>query len=268
MSTAPSVPPLDATALTVREYISHILHNHYDVPKHEAESLATQWKYGRGSELRTFDVDVFRSIFGVEAGTLLFAYLRNELGPLKAGSNKKLAGGGAAQRAERDIFGLTPGLSIVYLTLTFSVVFGFTLWYEMGTASSAKIEALIDKEDFVEAKKGDGSSSQLLAGDFNYGANRRKTIWGGPKPVLGHGIHSYLFQVVGLSEELDATEKVGRKELGGLLEDKVLGRVGGDLWEEVGMRSDRNSGHDFMITGDRWIIIEREDLFGSDHLIV
>ncbi|TGO31013.1 hypothetical protein BPAE_0002g01060 [Botrytis paeoniae] len=142
MSTAPSVPPLDATSLTVREYISHILHNHYDVPKDEAENLAAQWKYGRGSELRTFDVDTFRSIFGVEAGTLLFAYLRKELGPSKAGSNKKLTDGGAAQRAERDIFGLTPGLSIVYLTLGFTIAFGFTLWFEMGTAHPVKIEVL------------------------------------------------------------------------------------------------------------------------------
>lgn len=109
MSTAPSPPPLDATPLAVREYISHILHNHYDVPTQEAENLAAQWKYGRGSELRTFDVDVFRSIFGVEAGTMLFAYVRKELGSLKASSSGTLAGGGMAQRAEKDIFGLTPG---------------------------------------------------------------------------------------------------------------------------------------------------------------
>ncbi|TGO10507.1 hypothetical protein BTUL_0133g00140 [Botrytis tulipae] len=142
MSTTPSVPPLDATSFTVREYISHILYNHYDVPKHEAEDLATQWKYGRGSELRTFDVDTFRSIFGAEVGTLLFEYVRKELGLSKAGSNEKLAGGGAAQRAEKDIFGITPGLSIVYLTLGFSVAFAFTLGSQWGTASSAKIEAL------------------------------------------------------------------------------------------------------------------------------
>ncbi|THV44721.1 hypothetical protein BGAL_0589g00080 [Botrytis galanthina] len=142
MSTAPSVPPLDATSFTVREYISHILHNQYDVPKHEAEDLAAQWKYGRGSELRTFDVDTFRSIFGAEAGTLLFEYVRKELDPSKTGSNKELACGGAAQRAEKDIFGITPGLSIIYLMLGFSVTFAFTLWSEWGTASSAKIEAL------------------------------------------------------------------------------------------------------------------------------
>ncbi|KAK6606993.1 hypothetical protein H4I96_02399 [Botrytis cinerea] len=141
MSTAPSPPPLDATPLAVREYISHILHNHYDVPTQEAENLAAQWKYGRGSELRTFDVDVFRSIFGVEAGTMLFAYVRKELGSLKASSSGTLAGGGTAQRAEKDIFGLTPGLSIVYLTLGFSVAFGYLLWSGIETARSEKLQA-------------------------------------------------------------------------------------------------------------------------------
>ncbi|TGO46110.1 hypothetical protein BCON_0344g00020 [Botryotinia convoluta] len=217
MSTAPSVPPLDATSFTVREYISHILHNHYDVPKNEAENLAAQWEYGRGPELRTFDVDTFRSIFGVEAGTLLFAYVMKELGPPKAGSNRKLARGGRL-RGLKGIF----LVSIVYLTLGFSVAFGFTLWSEMGTASSAKIEVLINKEDFEEAKKDGDGSSQVLADGINYGVNRRRTIWGGPKPVLGHGAHRHFFQVVGLSEVLDATEKVKREELGGLLEGKVL----------------------------------------------
>ncbi|KAF7862788.1 uncharacterized protein EAF02_010337 [Botrytis sinoallii] len=145
MSTAPSVPvpPLDAPSSTVREYISHILHHHYDVPKDKAETLAAQWKYGRGAELRTFDVDTFRSIFGVEAGTLLFAYVMKELGLSKANSSKKLAGGGTPQRAERDIFGLTPGLSLVYLTLGLSVAFGVILWSEMGTARFEKIQVLI-----------------------------------------------------------------------------------------------------------------------------
>ena len=40
---------------------------------------------------------------------MLFAYVRKELGSLKASSSGTLAGGGTAQRAEKDIFGLTPG---------------------------------------------------------------------------------------------------------------------------------------------------------------
>ncbi|KAF7919991.1 uncharacterized protein EAE98_009225 [Botrytis deweyae] len=49
---------------------------------------------------------------------------------------------------------------------------------------------------------------------FNHGVDGQKTIGEGPKPVLGH--------VMGLSGVLDATEKVGREQLGGLLEGKVL----------------------------------------------
>lgn len=36
-----------------------------------------------------------------------------------------------------------------------------------------------------------------------YGLNRMKNIWGDPRPVLGHGFHRYMFQVVGLKTELD-----------------------------------------------------------------
>ncbi|KAF7955405.1 uncharacterized protein EAE97_000664 [Botrytis byssoidea] len=57
MTSAPSVLPLEATSFAVREYVSHILYSDYDVPKYEVEDLAAQWKYGRGSELKTFDVD-------------------------------------------------------------------------------------------------------------------------------------------------------------------------------------------------------------------
>ena len=36
-----------------------------------------------------------------------------------------------------------------------------------------------------------------------HGLNRRKTVWSGPRPVLGHGSHRYIFQVVGLNAPLD-----------------------------------------------------------------
>ena len=47
------------------------------------------------------------------------------------------------------------------------------------------------------------AKSAFLAGGFKYGTNRRQTIWGGARPVLGHGMHRYMFQVVGLSESVD-----------------------------------------------------------------
>ena len=45
--------------------------------------------------------------------------------------------------------------------------------------------------------------SNMLCGGFRFGRNRMKSIWGGPKPVLGHGPHRYMFQVVGLRSTLD-----------------------------------------------------------------
>ena len=46
-------------------------------------------------------------------------------------------------------------------------------------------------------------ASNSLRGGFRYGLNRMKNVWGGPKPVLGHGPHRYFFQVVGLTETVD-----------------------------------------------------------------
>ena len=66
--------------------------------------------------------------------------------------------------------------------------------------------------------------SDGLAGGFRYGANRKKTVWGGPKPVLGHGPHRYFFQVVALNSKLqDPGESLSKEHLqGGGLDGKVL----------------------------------------------
>lgn len=65
----------------------------------------------------------------------------------------------------------------------------------------------LSRLDFTRAAAPGGNSSadadNLLAGGFRYGANRMKNVWGGPRPVLGHGEHRYFFQVVGLGERVD-----------------------------------------------------------------
>ncbi|PQE26260.1 hypothetical protein CJF30_00000977 [Rutstroemia sp. NJR-2017a BBW] len=76
----------------------------------------------------------------------------------------------------------------------------------------------IDNADFAPVE----GKGNLLSGGFYYGVNRRKIIWGGPKPVLGHGVHRYFFQVLALSEELKTGSSIGKEELGQLLEGKVL----------------------------------------------
>ena len=54
-------------------------------------------------------------------------------------------------------------------------------------------------------------------------------MWGGPKPVLGHGMHRYFFQVVGLSERMDWDEvegEAGSERLSlAVLKEKVQGKV-------------------------------------------
>lgn len=48
--------------------------------------------------------------------------------------------------------------------------------------------------------------ASVLRGGFDYGLNRRRCVWSGARPVLGHGVHRYFFQVVGLRESLSVEE--------------------------------------------------------------
>ena len=80
----------------------------------------------------------------------------------------------------------------------------------------------LTSEDFAAVS----GSQNDLSGGFKYGLNRRKVVWSGPKPVLGHGQHRYMFQVVGLSSsmEKEALSKVPtRAELEKAVEGKVVG---------------------------------------------
>ena len=68
--------------------------------------------------------------------------------------------------------------------------------------------------------------ARRLRGGFNYGQNRRGTVWIGPRPVLGHGNHRYFFTVIGLSvEKLGADGARVTKEAlngeNGMLNEKV-----------------------------------------------
>ena len=65
-----------------------------------------------------------------------------------------------------------------------------------------------------------------LKGGFKFGQNRRGTVYGGPRPVIGHGPHRYFYQVIALSEKVDqkdfAAAKPTREELATAIEGKVL----------------------------------------------
>ena len=72
---------------------------------------------------------------------------------------------------------------------------------------------------------GKDGANDLKAG-FKFGQNRRGTVYGGPRPVIGHGPHRYFYQVIVLSEKVDqkgfAAAKPTREELAKAIEGKVL----------------------------------------------
>jgi len=112
MSTpTPTRPPPTATPSEVRAYFSTLLTALHSVPKSEAEKIAAKWQFGRGSELKYYDLSTFREIFGVEAGTVLFGHARGEL---NGDGAKAVVNGGNGLvlkkgKVEKDIFGVTPG---------------------------------------------------------------------------------------------------------------------------------------------------------------
>jgi len=77
--------------------------------------------------------------------------------------------------------------------------------------------------------KTEHSALPPLRGGFHYGANRMGSVWGGPRPVLGHGVHRYFFQVVGLSEKIDWSDGEGTSGSGPVslkvVKEKVQGKV-------------------------------------------
>lgn len=83
-------------------------------------------------------------------------------------------------------------------------------------------KTLLLPEDFVSVLE----AKNTLQGGFKFGQNRMKSIWGGPKPVLGHGLHRYMFQIVGLSSSIDgrySSEIPTRSELEKAVDGKVVG---------------------------------------------
>jgi len=56
-------------------------------------------------------------------------------------------------------------------------------------------------------------NGNLKAGKgFKVGRNRKGTVYIGPRPVLGHGVHRYMFDVVGLKEGLVGLSECPKKE--------------------------------------------------------
>ena len=81
----------------------------------------------------------------------------------------------------------------------------------------------VDASSFELVDKKGGND---LKGGFKLGLNRRGTVYGGPRPVLGHGPHRYFYQVIALNEKVDqggfAAAKPTREELAKAIEGKVV----------------------------------------------
>jgi phosphatidylethanolamine-binding protein (PEBP) family uncharacterized protein len=58
-------------------------------------------------------------------------------------------------------------------------------------------------------------------GDFRVGKNLYGSVYLGPKPPLGHGVHRYFYQLVGLTEELSLSARPGKKEVAEAIGGKV-----------------------------------------------
>jgi phosphatidylethanolamine-binding protein (PEBP) family uncharacterized protein len=87
----------------------------------------------------------------------------------------------------------------------------------------------ISNDDLEILAESDGVK-QIKAG-YRVGKNRRDLVYIAPRPPLGHGPHRYLFQLVGLSQRLDAgnMSKVPTKKE---VEDAIVGKVvGWGVWQ-------------------------------------
>ena len=104
MSKPPHHPDPTSSPDVVRIYLTTLLRHYHDIPGEEARVIASNWKYGRGSELFYYDLDTFRAMFGSEAGMLLYRDVRR--GNATTNSSTRIS---TNTSSERDLFGCPPG---------------------------------------------------------------------------------------------------------------------------------------------------------------
>ena len=117
----PSPPSPDASPATVRTWLTTILCDVHSVQEEQARGIASKWKYGRGSELTYYDLETFRTMFGGEAGTLLFGHARRELRTGRRGPSGGMGRGDRDDRPKTDIFGLQPGCEYGLFSFDFAM---------------------------------------------------------------------------------------------------------------------------------------------------
>lgn len=111
--TTPQLPPADASPAVIRNYIESLLVELHSLTRKEAEDISAKWKLGRGAELISYNIDIYRAIFGIEAGTILFGHVRTHPGTSTGQKAIQSQGsGGTIKRrtdVKEDLFGLEPG---------------------------------------------------------------------------------------------------------------------------------------------------------------
>lgn len=80
----------------------------------------------------------------------------------------------------------------------------------------------VDNDD--SNKEGGKSAVGVTKGGFKYVRNIQGSHYGGPKPVMGHGVHRYYYQLVALREPVDTGKmgKVTKDGLGRAIVGKVI----------------------------------------------
>ncbi len=88
----------------------------------------------------------------------------------------------------------------------------------------------IGPEDLQVDTARQAGEAKWLKGGFRLGKNIRGTIYGGPRPQVGHGEHRYIIQVVALREKLDL-EKMKPVATKAELEQAIRGKIiGYGVW--------------------------------------
>lgn len=66
-----------------------------------------------------------------------------------------------------------------------------------------------------------------MKGGFKYAKNFRSVVYGGPKPLRGHGEHRYFYQVIAVGEAKGEEKKLSaypkKAELLAYIEGRILG---------------------------------------------
>ncbi|RJE20361.1 hypothetical protein PHISCL_07300 [Aspergillus sclerotialis] len=139
MSKPPHHPDPTSSPDVVRIYLTTLLRHYHDIPGEEARAIASNWKYGRGSEILYYDLETFRAMFGSEAGMLLYRDVRR--GNATISSNTRTF---TSSTSERDLFGCPPGLSLLwfFLVLMLATAYGAYTDWDPTTATNDRASAL------------------------------------------------------------------------------------------------------------------------------